>query len=52
MKMKPGPDWGGPEKNETRTEVKTRAGFIFKPGPDRTGKTETRTEGAYPDRKK
>ena len=32
--------------------VKTRTGFLFKPGQDRTGKIKTRTGGDYPDRKK
>ena len=46
--MKPGPDR---KKTKPGPEVKTRTGFLFKPGPDRTGKIKTRTGGENPDRK-
>ena len=52
--MKPGPHRTGPDQEKVKPgpEAKTRTGLFFKPGPDRTGKIETRTGGDYPNRKK
>ena len=47
--MKSAPDR---KKTKPGPKVKTRTGQFLKPGPDRTGKTKTRTGGENPDQKK